>query len=195
MGRTFELRTHLTYGRRLEPNPAADPTADPAAAHAAWVEEQKRRSAVAGAKDVDADDPRWQRLRFFEQLAVGVTEKVAAGVRARHGVQVRVTLNGEELEVARARIRLRLAPMRPDDVQRVRFVRRAMKVLTRVTVAFRPEAVVALTMFRQLVEEAKPGLTRADLLNLQDAFDDALSKFHVKHGALTVEEMRGTVPE
>lgn len=190
MGRTFELRTHLSYGRRVEPDPAAIPTEDPAAAHAAWVEEQRRRSAVRGAEEIPADDPRWRRLAYFEKLALGVAERIAAGTRERHGDQVRVTLNGEPLDAVRARIRLRMATDRPDDEKRQRFVRRALKILTRTTVSFRPEAVVALTMFRQLVDDARSSLTRADLLNLQDAFAEAYGKFKALHGDLTLDEMR-----
>ena len=121
--RRVEIRTHVGYGRRVEPDPTAHATDDPAAAHARWVQEQKRRNAVRGAEDIPADDPRWSRLAFFESIMVGVAERIAERKR------VHVTLNGEPLEQVRARVRLRVAPDRPSDAQRLRFARRATKIL------------------------------------------------------------------
>lgn len=186
--RRVEIRTHVGYGRRVEPDPTAHATDDPAAAHARWVQEQKRRNAVRGAEDIPADDPRWSRLAFFESIMVGVAERIAERKR------VHVTLNGEPLEQVRARVRLRVAPDRPSDAQRLRFARRATKILARASSPFRAEAVTALTLFRQLVEEAKPSLTRADVLNLQDAFTQALARFAALHGPLTAEEMAAAAP-
>lgn len=170
-----EVRVTVGYGRRVEP--ATDD-------HAAWVAEQKRRHAVRGADAVQDDDPRWRRLRFASELADRFARRVAEG---RPGATV--TLNGEPIDRVRDRVRLRTAPDRPDDAARLRFVRRAMKVLGLAGSTHRGEAASALALFRQLVEEAKANLTRADLLNLQDAFDAALATFRRLHGELTRDEM------